>query len=234
MTVVHAFDAPGGSAADIPHSVVTSGTRPGSPADGDMIYETDTGKVLIWNGTNWLEHTDEDTSFKAVTSGTRPASPGEGALIYETDTDDLLVFDGAAWNPPRNLPWGVLGSVISTSNQSGISAVTDITGLSATFTAIVNRRYKLSLTTEVRSTVATDRIDTTITDGVNATQTTAFTVNPSTTRPTSVTIFVVVSPGAGSITYKGRIALGSGSGTITLDASATNPTSLLIEDIGPT
>lgn len=36
------------------YEVVTSSTRPGSPVDGDLIYETDTGYFLIYDGTNWL------------------------------------------------------------------------------------------------------------------------------------------------------------------------------------
>lgn len=34
--------------------VCTSGTRPGSPSTGDVIFETDTGRVRLWNGTVWL------------------------------------------------------------------------------------------------------------------------------------------------------------------------------------
>lgn len=33
--------------------VCTSGTRPASPYEGQMIYETDTDMVAIWNGSAW-------------------------------------------------------------------------------------------------------------------------------------------------------------------------------------
>ena len=33
--------------------VCTSSTRPASPYEGQMIYETDTDKVLVWNGSAW-------------------------------------------------------------------------------------------------------------------------------------------------------------------------------------
>jgi len=33
--------------------VCTSTTRPSSPYEGMMIYETDTDKVLVWNGSAW-------------------------------------------------------------------------------------------------------------------------------------------------------------------------------------
>ena len=34
--------------------VCTSSTRPATPYEGQMIYETDTDKVLVWNGTAWV------------------------------------------------------------------------------------------------------------------------------------------------------------------------------------
>lgn len=34
-------------------STCTSATRPGSPTDGDVLFETDTKNVIIWDGTNW-------------------------------------------------------------------------------------------------------------------------------------------------------------------------------------
>ncbi len=34
-------------------AVVTSSTRPSSVSQGQHIYETDTGKTMVWNGTAW-------------------------------------------------------------------------------------------------------------------------------------------------------------------------------------
>lgn len=34
--------------------VVTSSTRPGSPSEGQMIWETDTNLTYQWNGTAWV------------------------------------------------------------------------------------------------------------------------------------------------------------------------------------
>jgi hypothetical protein len=33
--------------------ICTSGTRPGAPAEGQAIYETDTNRTYIWDGTAW-------------------------------------------------------------------------------------------------------------------------------------------------------------------------------------
>ena len=40
--------------------IVTSGTRPASPFDGMQIYETDTRKMLVYNGSAWVEVFDID------------------------------------------------------------------------------------------------------------------------------------------------------------------------------
>lgn len=41
--------------------VVTSTTRPSSPYEGMIIYETDTNRVLIWDNTAWVMIADTDT-----------------------------------------------------------------------------------------------------------------------------------------------------------------------------
>jgi len=41
--------------ANIGHTVCTSTTRPASPDTGRMIYETDTAKLLIWDGSAWVD-----------------------------------------------------------------------------------------------------------------------------------------------------------------------------------
>ena len=42
-----------GSSSQIKTGVCTSTTRPASPYEGQVIYETDTDKVLVYNGTAW-------------------------------------------------------------------------------------------------------------------------------------------------------------------------------------
>ena len=42
--------------------VCTSSNRPASPFEGQMIYETDTDNVLVWNGTAWLYLSTPQTS----------------------------------------------------------------------------------------------------------------------------------------------------------------------------
>lgn len=37
----------------------TSNTRPGTPATGDMYYETDTNKIIVYDGTDWREYNSD-------------------------------------------------------------------------------------------------------------------------------------------------------------------------------
>jgi hypothetical protein len=43
-------------------STCTSTTRPGSPTDGDVLFETDTKNVIIWDGTNWRGYANDGLS----------------------------------------------------------------------------------------------------------------------------------------------------------------------------
>ena len=43
-------------------STCTSSTRPSSPTDGDVLFETDTKNVIIWDGSNWRGYQNDGTS----------------------------------------------------------------------------------------------------------------------------------------------------------------------------
>ena len=51
-----------GAQSIVKPGVCTSSTRPASPYDGQMIYETDTDKVLVYNGSAWKEVPSAATS----------------------------------------------------------------------------------------------------------------------------------------------------------------------------
>lgn len=54
-----------GAQSIIRPGVCTSSTRPASPYDGQVIYETDTNLVRVWNGTAW-----KTLSYSDYTNGT--------------------------------------------------------------------------------------------------------------------------------------------------------------------
>lgn len=54
--------------------VCTSSTRPASPYDGQVIYETDTDRIAVWDGSSWV--------YK--TNATAPTAPG--LVLVKTQT----------------------------------------------------------------------------------------------------------------------------------------------------
>jgi len=58
-------------------STCTSITRPGSPANGDVLFETDTKNVILWDGSNWRGYESDG------------ASGWSGTNIYSLDFDGV-------------------------------------------------------------------------------------------------------------------------------------------------
>jgi len=74
--------------------IVTSGTRPSNPYEGQMVYEYDTHRPVQRDNTQWLP----GGHVSIVTSGSRPANPYAGQVVFETDTDRILTRDAANAN----------------------------------------------------------------------------------------------------------------------------------------
>lgn len=80
-------------------SFVTSSTRPTSPVDGQIIFETDTALYFGWNGTEWTSIGGGGASYTA----TAPANAQIGELWVDSDgaaatlneNDFLLKADAA-------------------------------------------------------------------------------------------------------------------------------------------
>ncbi len=71
--------------------ICTSSTRPASPVEGQTIYETDTDRQLVWNGSAWL----------APSVTYRPPSVKlerlSGQVISDANTATIL-WDDEAWD----------------------------------------------------------------------------------------------------------------------------------------
>jgi hypothetical protein len=73
--------------------VCTSATRPGSPIQGQTIYETDTRREYIWSGSVWLPRgtlTAVKTTDKSVTSSTTLSDDAQLTLPVLASTTYLL------------------------------------------------------------------------------------------------------------------------------------------------
>lgn len=83
--------------------VCTSTSRPSSPFEGQMIYETDTDILAIWNGTAW----------KQLAAATKTGSPLQ--VVNTIKTDDWVATTGTTFTDVTGLSASITPS--STSNK---------------------------------------------------------------------------------------------------------------------
>lgn len=82
-------------------TVCTSATRPSSPYNGQVIYETDTNAGYVYRSstTSWLPIASGAT---VCTSSTRPSAPYAGQIIFETNTYKTLIYASSSWQEVVN------------------------------------------------------------------------------------------------------------------------------------
>lgn len=76
--------------------VCTSSTRPGTPWDGQIIFETDTNTFKVWNGSAWVTSTitESVTLTNAVTLSNKTlTSPQETTTVSATAATGTINFD---------------------------------------------------------------------------------------------------------------------------------------------
>lgn len=130
------------------------------------------------------------------------------------------------------LPRGWLGEATVTSNQTGITTETAVTGLTASPTIPASRKIKVTVCLHIKSDTANDRWRVRVkADGTTLQDFR----NPDTSANLSDTAQFTAThtPSAGTIAYTVTVERTSGSGSLAVEAAATSPASLLIEDIGP-
>lgn len=137
----------------------------------------------------------------------------------------LSTLDRELWNRP----WGRVGFARVTANQSGITAIADLTSLTVTFLVpIAGRTIKIVGYGNFQATGAASQA---LYIRESATQLAASSRDVTNGNPYSWDVAVVLeSPTEGSHTYKLSV---SSTASTTLIASATQPAFILAEDIGP-
>ena len=154
-----------------------------------------------------------------------PVANGDFVAVLATGADRLIL--GRVGGGSRVVAYAQI-----TADSSQFSSLTLIPGLSVTFTAVADRRYKMSFECEVVQTVGGDvwvfnMEDTAVTlkrvTGRNAT-TNSVSISASYSNNASIT---------GSKTWRINGVRASGSGNIQVGAAATYPAFVLVEDIGP-
>jgi hypothetical protein len=111
---------------------------------GSALYETDTRRLMIWDGTSW---TNKSGSY-VCTSTTRPATSGAGLTIYETDTGRTLVYSGSAWVPTGQMlmatPMSTSAAGTAGSTTTGTEVFDAVLGY-YTCSLVSGRRYQATV-----------------------------------------------------------------------------------------
>jgi hypothetical protein len=130
----------------------------------------------------------------------------------------------------RGAPRGLMAYGDKTATQTGIGgSLTDVTGLTATFTAITNRLYRLTAWARTQQSTASD-VWIQIADSGNSPVNTGVKTGSSSSWDNVFVVIGLVSPPSGSITYKVRALVGAG--TVSIQASSASRSYLIAEDIG--
>ena len=134
------------------------------------------------------------------------------------------------------LPAGFIAIGSGTTNQTiNANGPTDLTGCTVTFTAVANRRYKITGQCGVSGIDADNRWLGLIYRGASAVG--RFGTKEGNDAANNDIIHwhgcLVDSPSAGSVTYKLAVERTSGAADATFLGASDNPRFILVEDIGP-
>jgi len=159
---------------------------------------------------------------------------GMATYISSNDANEGLLTRSSAgqWRLPWNMPWGRVGSALvgatMTSGTSG--SMSDLSGLSVTFTAIANRYYKVSMMISNLNSSVAQTINIIFANGSSAQLANCANAYLAAGTSTGVSGFMLATPSAGSFTIKAMAAASSATAATT-GSSWTNW--LIVEDIGP-
>lgn len=186
-------------------------------------------------GTLWVHAPLDEDFIEILTSATRPTNPYEGQFIFETNTNKLVGYGGVDW-APRDAG-GQLGYAQAVTSQGGITVLVDITGLFIPVTVGTGRRIKITAFGHVFSsevTFNTGGCVVHIQEGATGLAGVQM-FNLNSTAAHHFYLSSIISPSAGSHTYKVTIERNVGAGTLTVQSDVgTNrgPSFILVEDIG--
>lgn len=131
----------------------------------------------------------------------------------------------------NKLPGGWVGYVTATANQGSITSEVDVTGLTVTLTLVSGRRYRAWARARFDNDSAGNGVLLRIYN--DATQIASDVVEKGTANDDDMAAPWAILDGDGSSHTIKVTAEQRSAGTVTLQASSTNPMILLVEDIGP-
>lgn len=130
----------------------------------------------------------------------------------------------------EKLAGGWIGYAEVTADQSGITVEVDLTSLTVAVTVGPSRRIKITASVRVVTTVNNDAVTLKIAEGATILQQRDVTLSVA-SNSGGLVAEVVLTPTTGAHTYKLRMVRTLGS--VTMQAGATYPAFICVEDIGP-
>lgn len=176
---------------------------------------------------------DQGVSLFATTASrdSTISAPTEGLVAFETTNNTVTMYQSATtgWSPIWNLPWGIVAQATLTTSGTANGGATALLGCPA-FTAVANRRYKVSCFGYAWSLVGTGTA--TLDIRRNGVTIGSHWVNSVAGIYAGNDFFCTDVPGAGSATYV-LYTLTAGASIQAIAGSFTN-IGIVVEDIGPT
>src|SRR6266508_4123640 len=126
---------------------------------------------------------------------------------------------------------GTLAYIQKTSNQTGITAQVDVAELSVTVTVAAGRRIRVSAWANCASTVLDDVFRLVLMEGAAQLAYDEAIARPTSTTPALQPI-AILTPSAGSHTYKVQAARVVGTGTMSVFGASPNIAFIKVEDVG--
>jgi hypothetical protein len=161
-------------------------------------------------------------------SGTGSLTLEQNGTVYPSY---ILVEDITPTPAPANTaPSSTLGYAEVVANQGTFTAATDLTGLTATVTVPAGRRIRITGRVLMLSSVATDEVQLRIMEGGTVLQHAGQITNASSGANDFKSEYII-TPTAGTHTYKLMGLRATGSGNVTMYANAADPAYILVEDI---
>lgn len=128
-------------------------------------------------------------------------------------------------------PSAQLGYAEVTASQGGITTITDLTGLAVTVTVPVGRRIKIIGRAAVNGSVASNTANVIIREGGTALQYGTVINSPTIGNGVSNQVEVVITPTAGTHTYKLSLEQAAGGGSVGMAAASIFPAFISVEDV---
>ena len=120
-------------------STCTSSTRPGSPANGDVLFETDTKNVILWDGSAWRGYNNDGISLSDITN--TYSLDLDGTNEYLTAGSETLFNT----NYPFSFSGWVKLDTYANTYPALVNLKTDIGGFIIFFNQSTNNYYGVSI-----------------------------------------------------------------------------------------